>query len=228
MCAASSSLPVPDSPVSSTRASVRAASVACSRTFPKAGLDPIMRAAPAISRKRRFSSRSLEILQSVLERQQHLFAAERLLQKIEGSGARGLHGLRDGPVAGDHQRRRGDVIGAQPAHQVDAAAVGQAHVDQVTSGRCVNALASATVDAGAHAVALALQNQLSERPIFSSSSTIKTRFIATPASRAHIDCPFDAIRLARDRLKRNARASQFPFQGFQIAPAQQRTAPRDR
>ena len=56
MCAASSSLPVPDSPASSTRASDRATWVACSMTWRNAGLEPIMRGpSPTSSRSRAFS-----------------------------------------------------------------------------------------------------------------------------------------------------------------------------
>jgi len=55
-CAASNSLPVPDSPISSTRASDRAAMVAAPPHAPRR-LEPIIRGAPTISRSRSFSCR---------------------------------------------------------------------------------------------------------------------------------------------------------------------------
>ncbi len=59
MCAASNSLPVPDSPVSSTRASECATRVACSTTRSKAALDPIiLGVSPTSSRSRAFSCAS--------------------------------------------------------------------------------------------------------------------------------------------------------------------------
>ena len=58
MWAAINSLPVPDSPISNTRASLRAASVAWSSTCRKAGeLPTIFGPAPICSLRRRFSSR---------------------------------------------------------------------------------------------------------------------------------------------------------------------------
>ena len=61
MWAASSSLPVPDSPISSTRASERAAMVACSTARSQAGLEPIILGVPPTSsRSRSFSCRRLD------------------------------------------------------------------------------------------------------------------------------------------------------------------------
>ena len=76
----------------------------------------------------------LGLLERVLEGYQHALAAERLLQKIERAGADGFHGVGDGPVAGNHDGRRVFAVLAEPAHQLDAAAVGQLHVQQVSVG----------------------------------------------------------------------------------------------
>ena len=111
MCAASSSLPVPDSPISSTRASERAAMVACSTARCHAGLAPIIfgRAAHQFAQPLVLLPQ-VGLLQRVLHGQQHAVAAQRLLQEIEGAGARGFHRVGDGAVAGDHDGRRGGAV----------------------------------------------------------------------------------------------------------------------
>ncbi len=42
------------------------------------------------------------LFQSVLERDQHFVATERLFEEIKGAGAGSFDGFRDGGVAGDH------------------------------------------------------------------------------------------------------------------------------
>ena len=100
MWAASSSLPVPDSPISSTRASDRAAMVACSTARVQAGrgADHFRRAAHQFAQALVFLPQ-IGLLDGVLHGQQHAVAAERLLQKIEGAGARGFHRVGDGAMA---------------------------------------------------------------------------------------------------------------------------------
>ena len=116
MCAASSSLPVPDSPISSTRASERAAMVACSTARCQAGLEPIIFGAAAHQLAQPLVLRAQAgLLQRVLHGQQHAVAAQRLLQKIEGAGARGFHRVGDGAVAGNHDGRRRRRRSAAPA-----------------------------------------------------------------------------------------------------------------
>ncbi len=166
MCAASSSLPVPDSPASSTRASERATWVACSTTRRKAGLDPIMRgASPTSSRSRAFSCCERGLLQRVLEDQQQPVAAERLLEEVERARARGRHGVGDGRVPGDHDDRRVRAL------LRDAAAAGRCRCRRAgarPAGTRRRAAAAAAAEVGAaaadgHRVARALQHQPQRR-----------------------------------------------------------------
>ena len=135
MCAASSSLPVPDSPISSTRASERAAMVACSTARVQAGLEPIIfgRAAHQFAQPLVLLAQG-GLLDGVLHGQQHAVAAQRLLQEIEGAGARGFHRVGDGAVAGNHDGRRRRAVLPHGLQQVDAVAVRQLHVEQVGVG----------------------------------------------------------------------------------------------
>jgi hypothetical protein len=113
MCAASSSLPVPDSPISSTRASDRAAMVACSTARSKAGLAPIIFVpGPTASRRRLFSC-FRALFERVLHGNQDAVAAERFFEEIESAGARGFHGVGDGGVAGNHDHRARESRGLQ-------------------------------------------------------------------------------------------------------------------
>ena len=86
------------------------------------------------SRRRSFSLPEADLLERVLERQQDVVAAERFFQKIESAGARGFDGFGDGAVAGDHDGGRQDVAFADVAQEIDAAAVGQADVEQQQVG----------------------------------------------------------------------------------------------
>ena len=137
MCAASSSLPVPDSPESNTATSERATCVACCTACWNAALVPIIRgASPTSSRKRWFSRSSSARCERVLHDQQHAVAGERLLEKVERAIAGGLDGVADGAVPGDHHRRRRVVRLFQRSQHVDAVAVGQPDVEQVQVGAC--------------------------------------------------------------------------------------------
>ena len=53
----------------------------------------------------------LGFVQRVPQRQQNVFAAQRLFEKIERARARGFHRVGDGPVARDHDHRRVIVVG---------------------------------------------------------------------------------------------------------------------
>ncbi len=66
----------------------------------------------------------------VFEGHQHAVAAERLFEEVESAGAGGFDGVGDGGVAGDHDDRRFHFLLLQPAQQVDAAAIGEAHVEE--------------------------------------------------------------------------------------------------
>ena len=92
MCVASNSLPVPDSPISSTRASERAAM--------RGLLDGALEGGARADHPGRLADQlpqalvllaQADLLERVLHRQQHPVPPERLLQEIEGAGARGLH-----------------------------------------------------------------------------------------------------------------------------------------
>ena len=161
MCAASSSLPVPDSPISSTRASERAAIDACSTARCHAGLvtDHLGGRAHQFAQPLILLPQG-GVLQRVLHRQQHAVAAQRLFQEIESAGARGFHRVGDGAVAGDHDGRRRRAVLLAPPQQVDAVAVGQLHVEQVGVGAPgVGVLAELRhAAADVHLLALALQN----------------------------------------------------------------------
>ena len=113
MWAANSSLPVPDSPMSSTRASERAASVACSTTR----ANELARAYHARPRAHEFPQALVffpqaRLFERVLESQQHLVATERLFEKIVRSGSSCLHGVGNRAVAGNHDHRRGHTRSA--------------------------------------------------------------------------------------------------------------------
>jgi hypothetical protein len=74
------------------------------------------------------------LLDGVLHGQQDAVAAQRLLQKIEGAGARGLHRVGDGSVSRNHDGRPRGAVLAHGLQQVDAVAVRQFHVEQVGVG----------------------------------------------------------------------------------------------
>ena len=183
----------------------------------------------------------LGFFQRVLQRQQNFFAAERLFQKIEGAGARGFHGVGDGPVAGDHQDRRIHVVGFHPAHQVDPAAVRQAHVDQIGVGALrIAPWLRPTLEQRADGVAFALQNQAERAAdiFFVVDDQIDCAMLLAPslvrlgrssdvrfASGARVARRFE---VALEQLTRKSRAAQFAVQRLQIAAAQQRAAARDR
>ena len=97
MCAASSSLPVPDSPVSSTPASDRATCVACSTARAERGAraDHLRRVADELA-EALVLALQVRSLERVLDDQQHAVAGERLLQKIERAAARRLDGVANG------------------------------------------------------------------------------------------------------------------------------------
>ncbi len=58
----------------------------------------------------RFPAAGVACSRAFFTRQQHAVAAQRLLQEIEGAGARGLHRVGDGAVAGNHDGRRGGAV----------------------------------------------------------------------------------------------------------------------
>ncbi len=68
----------------------------------------------------------------VLEDHQYTFAAERLFEEVECAAAGSFHGVGDGGVAGDHDDRRGHFLLLKPAEEVDAALVGEFHIQDVS------------------------------------------------------------------------------------------------
>ena len=112
-------------------------------------------------------------LERVLDHEQHAVAGERLLQKVERAAARGVDGVANRPVPGNHHDGRRVVALPERAQQVDAVAVRQADVEQVQVGPELPALGLECADrvADGDAVAFALENQAERRPMFGSSST---------------------------------------------------------
>jgi hypothetical protein len=159
MCAASSSLPVPDSPIRSTRASDRAADPG------RRGTDHFRRAAHQLAQPLVLLPQ-VGLLDGVFHRQQDAVAAQRLLQEIEGAGARGFHRVGDGSVSRNHDGRRRRAILANRLQQVDPVAVRQFHVEQVDVGAGgIGMLAEIRHRlADVHRVALALQNHAQRTP----------------------------------------------------------------
>ena len=100
------------------------------------------------------------VLQRVFQRHQHFFAAQRFFEKIERAGARSLDCVGDRPVPGNHDRGRAGIVLLKRAQQVDAAAVGQAHVEQEGIGALRVAIFAELGHGAAnrHRVAFALQN----------------------------------------------------------------------
>ena len=144
MARATSSLPVPDSPVTSTVASVAATLATCSRTRCMAG-DPPSRPPGPASRRRSSSSaaaralakracrRSAGDLGRLLHPRRQELGREGLLHEVDGPGPHRLHRRGDAAVGGHHQHRGLRVELAEPAHHLEAvhrhhAEVGHHHV----------------------------------------------------------------------------------------------------
>ena len=104
-------------------------------------------------------------LDRVLDHEEHAVAGQRLLQEVERAGSRRLDRVADRAVTGDHDHRRGIVALLQRAQDVDAVAVGKAHVEQVQVGPARGAMRLKLGDRSAdrHAVALALEDQPQRR-----------------------------------------------------------------
>ena len=132
MCAASSSLPVPDSPVSSTRASELRHPRRLFDDSPEGGAraDHPGRVADQFAQPR-VLLRERGLLQRVLEDEQEPVAAERLLEEVERARAGGRHRVGDGRVPGDHDDRRVRALVRDERQQVDAARVREAHVQEI-------------------------------------------------------------------------------------------------
>ena len=127
---ATSSLPVPLSPVISTRAPVGPTRRTCSR-IACTGMD-----SPTISARLFTLSRSARTSRPRSRRSsalrmatQQALLAERLLDEVEGAVARGLDRGGDGAVAADHDHRQLGVVLAQPPQHLDAVHARQPHVD---------------------------------------------------------------------------------------------------
>ena len=141
MCAASSSLPVPDSPVSSTPASERATCVASLSARRNASLGRSSSApSPTSSRKRWFSRWRSERSSAFLTTSSTRSRASGFSRKSKAPLRVASTASRMVPWPGDHHHRRGVVALADGAQQVDAVAVGQAHVEQVEIGAAGAAL----------------------------------------------------------------------------------------
>ena len=167
MCAASSSLPVPDSPDSSTATSERATCVRLLHRLLERGAraDHLRRLADQLA-KTLVLALQVGTLERVLHHQQHAIARQRLLEKIERAAARRVDGVADGAVAGDHHRGRRVVGLFQRSQHVDAVAVGQPQVEQVQVGARPSALGLEPRRrvANRDAIALALENQPQRQP----------------------------------------------------------------
>ncbi len=100
------------------------------------------------------------MLERVLEGEQDAIAAERFFEEVECAGASGFDGVGDGGVAGDHDGGRGDVAALHVFQQIDAAAVGEADVEDedVGAAEIGELLELADGAEGVHGVALALED----------------------------------------------------------------------
>ncbi len=135
MWAASSSLPVPDSP---------------DQQNPRVGFGHLRRFGHRAPERRALADHSWRLahqvaeclildlqvrsLQRVLDDEQHAIARERLLEEIERAVSRRLDRVLDRPVARDHDHGRRIAALSQPAQHVQTAAVRQPHVEQVEIG----------------------------------------------------------------------------------------------
>ena len=98
MCAASSSLPVPDSPDSSTVTSDRATCVACCTACWNTGPIQSSSALPDQFPVTLVLALQVRPLERVLDDQQHAVARERLLEEVERADPRRLDGVGHRPV----------------------------------------------------------------------------------------------------------------------------------
>src|SRR5262249_23634326 len=76
----------------------------------------------------------LLLLQRILDDDEDLISAERLLEKIESAGTNGFDGVRDRAMTGDHDRGNTIVVFAKETQQIDAAAIRQPYVEQADVG----------------------------------------------------------------------------------------------
>ena len=104
-------------------------------------------------------------LERVLDDQQHAVARERLLEELERAHLRRLNRVGHRAVTGDHHGSGSLIPLPHRAQQVDAAAIGQPHVEQVDVGGRAAAFRRERRRRVEHAdaIALALQDQ-TERP----------------------------------------------------------------
>ena len=162
MCAASSSLPVPDSPESSTPTSDRATCVACCTACWNAALLPIIRGASPTSSRKRWFSRCRS------ERSSAFFTTSSTRSRASGFSRKSNAPLRVASTA-SRMVPCPEIITAgvgssaclQRSQHVDAVAVGQPDVEQVQVGARPASLGVKLRRRLAHrdAVALALEDQ---------------------------------------------------------------------
>ncbi len=131
MVRATSSLPTPLSPSSSTVALVGAARLTASSTPRSAGLSPTISYFDSIaSFSSRFSERSCGLAQRVLHGHDDALAAERLVEEVDGAGPDRLDGGRGRAVPGDHDDRQRFVERVQLAQDLDAVHARHLDVEQ--------------------------------------------------------------------------------------------------
>ena len=133
---ATSSLPVPFSPNTSTRPLVGAAMATCSRNCPIVGLSPIIvRRRSTRARRSRFSASSTR-WRSALRTTSTVFSRDkRLFDEVEGAHLDGAHRRLDVAVARDQHDLRVDLAFAQFAQGDQAVHARQPDVEQDDVGR---------------------------------------------------------------------------------------------
>ncbi len=119
---ATSSLPVPFSPVISTRAVGRAHPLDQLAAPPGApgSAPPSRSGVSATARSRSFSAVELALRQRVPQRDQQAVGVERLLQEVEGAALGRLHRRGDGAVPRDHHHERRRVLLPQAGERLEA------------------------------------------------------------------------------------------------------------
>jgi len=134
-------LPVPDSPISRTRASERAARVACSTARVQGGLAPII-CGPLPPVPQPFVlALQRSLFQGILESQQDTVPPQRFLQEVEGPSPRSLYGVGNRAVARDHHAGRRCHL-TDGAQHINPAAVGQRTSSRYASARRTSGLAA--------------------------------------------------------------------------------------
>ena len=220
MCAASSSLPVPDSP-GQQHARVRARHLRRLLEHPherRARPDHARGVAHQLAKPGVFLLQG-GALQGVGERQQHAVASERLLQEVECPRPRRSDGVGNRPVARNHDHRRQRVLLAHLLEQIEAVPVRQPDVQQVAVRPPPQRmrLEVGRRPADLRAVAGALEHQAQR------GADVHLVIDDQDGFRAH-----GSVLLRRGQQQPERRAAQPAFGHLQIAAGQQGVPSRDR